>query len=230
MASGRARLGWAAKARAAAAFCLAGAVGGAGLYFSNLAYVRAGDVAARSAAAARQAAAAQQAVAAQQATASELQVPREPKPTSKLQAVADLAGLLSQSTSDRSALQSAANDVFSCGPLLGADQATFQQVAFARRSLITELTSLGLGRYLPAALVSELTEVWQTSQQADLDYAQWASDEKSKGCTPDSVTDPSYAAAAEPSAQATADKAAFLALWNPIAKKYGLPTYNETQI
>lgn len=224
MTSVRPRLAWAAKARAATAFCLAGAVGGAGLYFSNLAYVRAGDVAARSAAAARQA------VAAQQATASELQVPREPKPTSKRQAVTDLAGLLSQSASDRSALFQAASDVGSCGPLLGADQATFQQVASARQSLITELTSLGLGRYLPAALVSDLTAVWQTSQQADLDYAQWASDEKSKGCTPDDTTDPSYAAAAKPNDQATADKAAFLALWNPIAKKYGLPTYNESQI
>jgi hypothetical protein len=53
MASGRPRLWWAPKARAAAAFCLAGAVGGTGLYFTNLVYVRAGDEAARSAAAAQ---------------------------------------------------------------------------------------------------------------------------------------------------------------------------------
>jgi hypothetical protein len=224
MASGGPRLRWAAKTRAAAAFCLAGAVGGTGLYFSNLAYVRAGDEAARSAAAARQA------VAAQQVTAPELQVPREPKPTSKRQAAADLAGLLSQSTSDRSALAQAFSDVVSCGPLLSADQATFQQVASVRRSLITELTSLGLGRYLPAALLSDLTGAWQTSQQADLDYAQWASNERSKGCTPGDTTDPSFAEAAKPDYQTDADKVAFLALWNPIAKKYSLPTYDENQI
>ncbi len=41
MASGRPDLWWAAKALAAAAFCLAGAVAGMGLYFGNLAYIRA---------------------------------------------------------------------------------------------------------------------------------------------------------------------------------------------
>jgi hypothetical protein len=41
MASGRPDLWWAAKAGAAAAFCLAGAVAGMGLYFGNLAYIRA---------------------------------------------------------------------------------------------------------------------------------------------------------------------------------------------
>jgi hypothetical protein len=50
MASGRPRPLWAAKARAATAFCLAGTVAGIGLYFANLAYVRAEDQAARAAA------------------------------------------------------------------------------------------------------------------------------------------------------------------------------------
>ena len=58
MASGRPDFRWAAKMRASAAFFLAGAVAGTGLYFSNLAYVRAAD--ARAAAAAQQAAAERQ--------------------------------------------------------------------------------------------------------------------------------------------------------------------------
>ena len=48
MASGRPSLRWAARTTSAA-FCLAGAAAGTGLYFGNLAYVRAGDEAARSA-------------------------------------------------------------------------------------------------------------------------------------------------------------------------------------
>ena len=59
MAPGNPRLWWAAKAWAGAVFCLAGVIGGTGLYFSNLAYVRSGDESARSAAAARRAAVAQ---------------------------------------------------------------------------------------------------------------------------------------------------------------------------
>jgi hypothetical protein len=43
MAPDRPHLRWAAKVGASAAFCLAGAVAGAGLYFGNLAYVRGRD-------------------------------------------------------------------------------------------------------------------------------------------------------------------------------------------
>jgi hypothetical protein len=43
MASGSPHLQWAGKLTASAAFCLAGVVAGGGLYFSNLAYVRAND-------------------------------------------------------------------------------------------------------------------------------------------------------------------------------------------
>lgn len=217
MVSGRPRLQWAAKARAAAAFCLAGAVGGTGLYFGNLAYVRVGDEAARSAAAARQAAAS-------------LQAPRELKPTSKRQAATDLAGLLSQSVADRSAIIGAVSDLDSCGPLLSEDQTTFQQAASSRRSLINELTSLGLDRYLPAVLLSDLTGAWQAARQADLDFAQWAFDEISERCTQNDTADPSFQAATGPDNQATVDKRAFVALWNPIASEYGLTTYLWYQI
>jgi phosphate transport system substrate-binding protein len=50
MTHGEYRLRWAAKVRAAAAFCLAGAVAGTALYFGNLSYVKAGDDAANAAA------------------------------------------------------------------------------------------------------------------------------------------------------------------------------------
>ncbi len=46
MAPGRPDLQWASKVRASAAFCLVGIMAGTGLYFSNLAYVRAGNEAA----------------------------------------------------------------------------------------------------------------------------------------------------------------------------------------
>jgi hypothetical protein len=46
MASSKPDFRWAAKIRTSTAFCLVGAVAGAGLYFGNLAYVRASDEAA----------------------------------------------------------------------------------------------------------------------------------------------------------------------------------------
>ena len=46
MAPGRPDLRWASKVRASAAFCLVGIMAGTGLYFGNLAYVRAQNEAA----------------------------------------------------------------------------------------------------------------------------------------------------------------------------------------
>jgi hypothetical protein len=192
-------------------------VAGTGLYFGNLGLVTAGDEAARAAAAARR-------------IAAESPASGEPKPTSNRQAATDLEGLLSQSTSDRAAIAAAVNDVTSCGPLLSADRQIFQQAAASRQSLINELTSLGLKRYLPTALLSDLTGAWQASEQADLDYAEWAGDQNTNGCTPNDQTDPGFQAASTPDDEATTDKKAFVSLWNPIASEYGLTNYEWTQL
>jgi hypothetical protein len=146
------------------------------------------------------------------------------------QAASALARLLAQSVSDRSAITQAYNDVSACGPLLGQDQQTFQQAASSRQSLITQLSGLPGAQSLPAAMLSDLAGAWQASQQVDQDYAQWSDDENSQGCTSQDYTNPSYQAAESPNQQATSDKTAFIALWNPIAKKYGLPTYDQGEI
>jgi hypothetical protein len=217
-------------------------VAGTGLYFGNLAYVRAGDQAARAAAAAQRAAVARQAAAEQQAIAdarraaaerqatAERVVPREPRPASKRQAATDLAGLLPPSASDRSSIVEAFFDLSACGPSLSQDQQAFLLSAAIRQALIKELRSLGLGRYLPAAMLSSLTGAWQASEQADLGYARWAGDENSSGCTPQDYTDPGYTATVGPNETATTDKTSFIGLWNPLAHTYRLPTYTPDQI
>jgi hypothetical protein len=146
------------------------------------------------------------------------------------QAAGAVAGLLSQSVSDRSAINQAYNDVSDCGSLLGQDQQTFQQAASSRQSLISQLSTLPDAQSLPAAILSDLTGAWQASEEVDQDYAQWASDENSQGCADQDYSDPSYEAAVSPNEEATSDKTAFVALWNPIAKKYGLPTYSQGEI
>jgi hypothetical protein len=154
-----------------------------------------------------------------------------PAPTpAQQQAATALAGLLTQSVSDRSAINQAYNDVSGCGPLLGQDQQTFQQAASSRQSLITQLSSLPGAQSLPAAMLSDLTGAWQASGQVDQDYAQWADDENSQGCANQDYSNSSYAAAVSPNEEATSDKTAFVALWNPIAEKYGLTTYSQGAI
>ncbi len=147
--------------------------------------------------------------------------------TSEQQAATALAGLLQQSSSDRSAINDAYNDAYSCGGNLSGDQQTFQQAASNRQYLLNQLASLPNGQALPTQMLSDLTSAWQASLSVDNDYAQWAGDENSSGCT---LQDPGYAAAETPNEQATTDKNAFVNLWNPIAGRYSLSQYSGDKI
>ena len=76
-------------------------------------------------------------------------------------------------------------------------------------------------------MLTDLTNAWQASLSVDNDYAQWAGDENSSGCT---LQDPGYAAAETPNEHATTDKNAFVNLWNPIAAPYTLSQYSGDKI
>jgi hypothetical protein len=140
-----------------------------------------------------------------------------------------LSTLLALSASDRSAVVNAASDVRQCGPDLARDSQIFDGAVASRQQLLARLAALSDASALPAGLVQTLTGAWQASVQADQDYAAWARDESSSGCTANGA-DPNLAAAAAPSGQADADKAAFIGRWNQLARWYGLPTYQQGQL
>jgi hypothetical protein len=146
------------------------------------------------------------------------------------QAARGLAGLLAQSVTDRSSIVAAVNDVSQCGPNLHRDPQIFQAAVTSRQNLLSRLTSLPDRWALPAPMVAALTSAWQNSIKADQHYAQWAQDEMSNGCTSNNTSDPNAQAAAGPDAQATAGKQTFVSGWNPIATRYGLPTYQWDQL
>lgn len=145
-------------------------------------------------------------------------------------AAQNLATLLAQSATDRSAITTAVSDVNNCGSNLSGDASTFQQAASSRGQLLGQLAQLPDASALPAQLIQDLTGAWQSSQQADKDFAAWADDENTNGCTPNDSADANYQAATTPDNQATADKQAFVSQWNQIATQYGLPTYQWNQL
>ena len=151
-------------------------------------------------------------------------------PPAEQVAAQGLSQLLEQSTSDRSAIVAAFNDVSSCGSGLIGDAQTFQHAAASRKSLLSQLNALPDQDALPAELLQELNGAWQSSYQADQDFAGWANDENTNGCTANDTSDSNYQAATGPDNQATADKRAFVNLWNPIAAQYGLTTYQQDQL
>ena len=141
-------------------------------------------------------------------------------------AAAALATLLAQSVSDRTSIQDAAADVANCGPDLTTDVQVFTNAADSRATLIGGLSSLPGRSALPAPMLQDLTYAWTASQEADRDFAGWASDESNQGCTDNDTTDPDFQAATQPDDQATTYKTEFVGLWNPIATQFGQPTYS----
>jgi hypothetical protein len=150
-----------------------------------------------------------------------------PPAVTEQQAATRLAGLLARSAGNRNAIISATNDAANCGPALSQDAQTLHQAAASRRALISQLDRLPGAQTLPAQMLSDLRSAWQASATADDDYARWAGDEASGGCT---KNDPWYTATGAPNQQATNGKVAFIASWNPIAARYNLTQYTQGQL
>jgi hypothetical protein len=146
------------------------------------------------------------------------------------QAAVRLSGLLAQSVTDRAAVTGAAEDVRGCGPSLRQDAGTFARAASSRQHLLSLLASLPGRTLLPAAMLQDLTSAWQASAQVDTDLARWAQDVIARGCHRNSRSDASLRASYIPEGRADTGKLAFAALWNPVARQYGLTTYQRSQL
>jgi hypothetical protein len=146
------------------------------------------------------------------------------------QAATQLSGLLAQSGTDRGAVIDAVVNVQNCGKGLGKDAQTFTTAANNRRSLLSRLGGLPGRSALPAAMLTDLSGAWQASAQADTDLARWAAAAASHGCHKGNANNASLNASYGPDNQATTGKQAFVRLWNPLARHYGLPTRQVSQL
>jgi hypothetical protein len=156
--------------------------------------------------------------------------PTPPSQSAQQRAAAALAGLLAQSATDHSSIVNAASSVSQCEPTLSQDPQVFENAAAARQRLLSQLASLPGRSALSGQMLKALTGAWQASATADRDFARWAQDELSQGCTRNDQADPSFQAAAGPDDRATTRKKAFVSLWNPMAAQYGLPSYRWNQL
>jgi hypothetical protein len=138
---------------------------------------------------------------------------------------ATINGILSWSGRTRSALYAALNDLDECrNP---ADATTkLRTVAAGRTQQIGSLHHLEVSA-LPngESLRDTLVQALNASFQADQAFIRWGITEQST-CRHDS----NYRQGMAYSHTATATKADFLSGWNPLAPRYGLPTYQEPDI
>jgi hypothetical protein len=141
-----------------------------------------------------------------------------------------LAALLAQSVTDRGDVIDADINVEKCGSKLAHDQEVFTKAASNRDRLLGDLGSMSGRSALPAAMLQDLTGAWQASAAVDSDLAKWAG-VAIAGCKPKTISSNAYLSASYvPDGEATQDKAAFVSLWDPIANKYGLTTYESSQL
>jgi hypothetical protein len=147
----------------------------------------------------------------------------------QLQAAKALSGLLAQSGTDRADVIDAVTNVQRCGHNLGNDAQIFRKDASNRRTLLAKLRVIPNRSALSSAMLSDLTGGWEASAKVDDDLAQWA--QAAAGhCKGGDKNNASLRASYAFDGPATNDKKAFTKRWNPLARKDGLPTYQNTQI
>ncbi|WP_406125270.1 hypothetical protein [Streptomyces sp. NBC_00989] len=149
----------------------------------------------------------------------------------KEQAVA-LDKLLADSGSSRASVINAVGNVKACNKL-GDSASDLRDAAKQRAELVTKLSQLTVDK-LPenAALTTALTNAWKASAAADNHYATWADQAAGKhGCKKGQArTTGQTAAGNAASGTASNQKVKASALWNTIAKTYGLTQRQPTQL
>jgi serine/threonine protein kinase len=146
-------------------------------------------------------------------------------------AMTTLGSDLARSAAVRPTVQAAIDDVQNCSESPASGEAALQQAINTRQDILQGLTTLDVSG-LPngAQLVSTLTTAMQTSLHADNDYHAWMADLVSAGstCGSNASQDSHYVAGGTASSAATTSKNDFLAIWNPMAPRYGQQTYSAT--
>ena len=132
--------------------------------------------------------------------------------------------LLPQSGGDRGDVNHAFFAAQAC-QTLPADQQVFQRAAAGRQKLLRQLAGLSGASALDPSMIQALSGAWTASAQADTDYANWAASLEQHCHRGKTVSNPNLRASYAPGATASADKQTFIQLWNPLAAKYGLPSY-----
>jgi hypothetical protein len=141
-----------------------------------------------------------------------------------------LAGLLEQAETHLGGVSGAKTGVLDCKPKLTTDKQTFFDTADNRRALLSALAKLPERDALPAALVSDLTSAWQQENDEYSLLGLWATDAV-RGCQTKTIKNDGYLVDSYGHGdQATTDLKKFVNLWDPIATKYSLSTYQYWKI
>jgi hypothetical protein len=136
--------------------------------------------------------------------------------------------LLNASSASRNQLAPALNQIETCGDWDYADK-TLQQIVAQRTDQVRQGQALAVdGLTNGAQLKSALVQALNYSLQADQSFAAWLATVRTTPCNGHAAHEANYNAAQSASSSATTSKQTFVALWNPVAAQYGLPSRTDT--
>ncbi|MEU4831159.1 hypothetical protein [Streptosporangium sp. NPDC023615] len=140
-----------------------------------------------------------------------------------------LDALLADSGGSRSGLGAALEGLRSCEDTAGG-LAALQRITASRREQVIQVNALGTGALDGGQEVKErLTRALTASFEADEAFLSWAV-RQDVGCDRAWSGDDDYRRGLALSEEATTAKRGFLKLWNPLARRYGLPERDDHEI
>ncbi len=136
---------------------------------------------------------------------------------------------LTQSATARDGVSNAIESINNCRNIADA-VATLSRAADARAHILAGLNDAQVSA-LPGGptMLTDLKQGLQASATADTDYAAWGTTTETS-CTGKAVPTPSYTAAQQSDAVATAAKQRFVQSWNTVAAQFGLTPQSASTI
>lgn len=136
------------------------------------------------------------------------------------------------SVAARSLVTTAVPQVADCSMTSADGVGQLQQAITDRQNAIATMNALSVSA-IPngQSMLTNLGSVLQLSISADRDFIGWMQDPAStQNCPASTASDADYNTGLRVSAQAVQAKNQFLAVWNPLAEQFGLPTYSQPDI
>jgi hypothetical protein len=136
------------------------------------------------------------------------------------------------SVAARTLVKNAVSQVGACTMTPAAGATRLEQAITDRKNVLAMMGGLSVSA-IPAgqSMRADLENVLHLSISADRDFIGWMQDPQStQDCPTTTTQDASYSAGLTASSQAMQAKNQFLAVWNPLAEQFGLPTYTNLDI
>ena len=146
--------------------------------------------------------------------------------------VDSISAIVAVSAADRTRVINAIEAVQACALTAASGQSTLETVINDRRTGVAQLQHIAAIRApaISSSMINDLMTTLNASISDDESYMSWMGDVAGgrSTCGGNPMADPNFAAAKAESDRTNLDKETFVEEWNPLAQRYGKPTYQSS--